>query len=74
QLATIKKKEGRMRTLAELQEAIRQGAVKRLRPKFMTVATAFLGLVPISRRFGIGASFTVHEGAPFVGGDASSST
>ena len=41
------KKEGRLRSLADLQEAIRYGAVKRLRPKFMTVATMFLGLVPI---------------------------
>ena len=41
------KKEGRLRSLADLQEAIRYGAVKRLRPKFMTVATTFLGLVPI---------------------------
>ena len=41
------KKEGRLRSLADLQEAIRYGAVKRLRPKFMTVATMFLGLIPI---------------------------
>jgi len=41
------KKEGRLRSLSDLQEVIRYGAVKRLRPKFMTVATTFLGLVPI---------------------------
>ena len=41
------KKEGRLRSLADLQAAIRYGAVQRLRPKFMTVATTFLGLVPI---------------------------
>ena len=35
------KKEGRLRSLADLQAAIRYGAVKRLRPKFMTVATTF---------------------------------
>ena len=33
------KREGRLRSLAELQQAIRYGAVQRLRPKFMTVAT-----------------------------------
>ena len=32
-------REGRLRTLADLQGAIVEGAAKRLRPKFMTVAT-----------------------------------
>jgi Cu(I)/Ag(I) efflux system membrane protein CusA/SilA len=41
------KKEGRLKSLADLQEVIHYGAVRRLRPKFMTVATTFLGLVPI---------------------------
>ena len=40
------KKEGRLRSLAALQEAIVHGAAKRLRPKFMTVATTFIGLLP----------------------------
>ena len=38
---------GRMRSLADLREAIVHGAVKRIRPKFMTVATMFVGLAPI---------------------------
>jgi Cu(I)/Ag(I) efflux system membrane protein CusA/SilA len=62
------KKEGRMRTLAELQEAIRQGAVKRLRPKFMTVATAFLGLVPIMWATGTGSDVMKRIAAPMIGG------
>ena len=37
--------EGRMRTPADLREAILAGAARRIRPKFMTVATVFLGLV-----------------------------
>ena len=37
------KKEGRLRTLADLREAILEGAVKRLRPKFMTVAPSSSG-------------------------------
>ena len=41
------RKEGRLRNLAELREAIIHGAVKRIRPKFMTVATDFIGLIPI---------------------------
>jgi len=62
------KKEGRMRTLAELQEAILQGAVKRLRPKFMTVATAFLGLVPIMWATGTGSDVMKRIAAPMIGG------
>ena len=41
------KAEGRMRHLEDLKEAIVEGAVKRLRPKVMTVAVMFMGLVPI---------------------------
>jgi Cu(I)/Ag(I) efflux system membrane protein CusA/SilA len=41
------KKEGRLNNLLELRQAVINGAVKRVRPKFMTVATMFLGLVPI---------------------------
>ena len=40
------KKEGRLTSLAALQEAIIHGAAKRIRPKFMTVATTFIGLLP----------------------------
>jgi len=62
------KREGRMRTLAELQEAIFQGAVKRLRPKFMTMAAAFLGLVPIMWSTGAGSDVMKHIAAPMIGG------
>ncbi len=62
------KKEGRLRSLADLQEAIRDGAVKRLRPKFMTVATTFLGLVPIMWSTGTGADVMKRIAAPMVGG------
>ena len=41
------KKEGRLRSLAELQAAIVEGAAKRLRPKFMTMATTCIGFIPI---------------------------
>jgi copper/silver efflux system protein len=57
-----------MRTLADLQEAIRQGAVKRLRPKFMTVAAAFLGLVPIMWATGTGSDVMKRIAAPMIGG------
>jgi len=62
------KKEGRLRSLEDLQEAIRYGAVKRLRPKFMTVATTFLGLVPILWSLGAGADVMKRIAAPMVGG------
>jgi Cu(I)/Ag(I) efflux system membrane protein CusA/SilA len=62
------KAEGRLRNAAELQEAIMQGAVKRLRPKFMTVTTMFLGLVPIMWASGTGADVMKRIAAPMIGG------
>jgi Cu(I)/Ag(I) efflux system membrane protein CusA/SilA len=59
---------GRMRTLGELQEAIVQGAAKRIRPKFMTVATTFIGLVPIMWATGTGSDVMKRIAAPMVGG------
>jgi Cu(I)/Ag(I) efflux system membrane protein CusA/SilA len=62
------KKEGRLRSLADLQETIRYGAVKRLRPKFMTVATTFLGLIPIMWSMGTGSDVMKRIAAPMIGG------
>ena len=62
------KKEGRLRNLADLQQAILYGAVRRLRPKFMTVATAFLGLVPIMWSIGTGSDVMKRIAAPMIGG------
>jgi Cu(I)/Ag(I) efflux system membrane protein CusA/SilA len=62
------KKEGRLRSLADLQEAIRYGAVQRLRPKFMTVATTFLGLIPIMWSIGAGSDVMKRIAAPMIGG------
>jgi len=62
------KKEGRLRNLTDLQEAIRYGAIKRLRPKFMTVATMILGLVPIMWSTGAGADVMKRIAAPLIGG------
>jgi Cu(I)/Ag(I) efflux system membrane protein CusA/SilA len=62
------KKEGRLRNLADLQEAIRYGAVQRLRPKIMTVATMFFGLVPIMWSMGAGSDVMKRIAAPMVGG------
>jgi Cu(I)/Ag(I) efflux system membrane protein CusA/SilA len=62
------KKQGRMRSLSDLQDAIRYGAVKRLRPKFMTAATMFLGLVPVLWSVGAGSDVMKRIAAPMVGG------
>jgi copper/silver efflux system protein len=59
---------GRMNTLQDLQEAIIHGAVKRIRPKFMTVATMFAGLVPIMWSTGAGADVMKRIAAPMIGG------
>jgi Cu(I)/Ag(I) efflux system membrane protein CusA/SilA len=61
-------REGRMASLADLQQAILHGAVKRIRPKFMTVATCFLGLIPIMWSTGTGADVMKRIAAPMIGG------
>ena len=62
------KREGRLSSLAGLQEAIIEGAVRRLRPKFMTVATMALGLIPIMWATGTGADVMKRIAAPMIGG------
>ncbi len=62
------KKEGRMGSLAELRTAVLQGAVTRLRPKFMTTATTFLGLFPIMWSIGTGSDVMKRIAAPLIGG------
>ncbi|MDP3695668.1 MAG: efflux RND transporter permease subunit, partial [Desulfocapsaceae bacterium] len=61
------RKEGRLRSLEELRKAILDGAVKRLRPKFMTTSTMFLGLVPIMWSTGAGADVMKRIAAPMIG-------
>jgi Cu(I)/Ag(I) efflux system membrane protein CusA/SilA len=61
-------REGAMKSLADLQAAIHHGAVKRIRPKFMTVACMFLGLVPIMWSQGAGADVMKRIAAPMIGG------
>ena len=62
------RKEGRMKSLADLRQAVLAGAVKRIRPKFMTVATTFLGLVPIMWATGTGSDVMKRIAAPMIGG------
>jgi Cu(I)/Ag(I) efflux system membrane protein CusA/SilA len=63
---------GRLRNEAELEESIVHGAVKRVRPKLMTVAAAFMGLMPIMWSVGTGADVMKRVAAPMVGGLATS--
>ncbi|HZV66697.1 MAG TPA: efflux RND transporter permease subunit [Telluria sp.] len=53
---------------ADLLEAIREGAVLRVRPKAMTVAVIVAGLVPIMVGAGTGSEVMQRIAAPMVGG------
>jgi len=59
---------GRMRNKDDLLAAIHEGAVKRLRPKTMTVATDMIGLLPLLWATGTGADVTRRLVAPLIGG------
>ena len=63
---------GRLNTIADLHEAVIHGAVKRVRPKLMTVAAAMMGLMPIMWSTGTGADVMKRVAAPMVGGLATS--
>jgi copper/silver efflux system protein len=65
-------REGRLTSLPQLREAILEGAVKRIRPKFMTVAAMFLGLAPIMWSVGAGADVMKRIAAPMIGGISTS--
>jgi Cu(I)/Ag(I) efflux system membrane protein CusA/SilA len=62
------KQKGKLRSLADLHEAIIHGAVKRIRPKMMTVTAASVGLMPIMWSAGSGADMMKRVAAPMVGG------
>ncbi len=62
------KKNGWLTSPEKLKEAIFEGAVKRIRPKMMTVLTTMLGLFPILIATGIGSDVMKRIAAPLVGG------
>jgi Cu(I)/Ag(I) efflux system membrane protein CusA/SilA len=62
------KAKGLLRNRADLIESIIHGAVKRVRPKAMTVCAAFFGLIPIMWSTGTGADLMKRIAAPMVGG------
>jgi Cu(I)/Ag(I) efflux system membrane protein CusA/SilA len=61
-------KDGGLRTLRDLKQAIVEGAALRIRPKAMTVATIFAGLLPIMLLGGVGGEVMRRIAAPMVGG------
>ncbi|MEJ7600220.1 MAG: CusA/CzcA family heavy metal efflux RND transporter [Kofleriaceae bacterium] len=60
--------EGRMQTPGDLEDAIVEGAAKRIRPKMMTVLTMMIGLIPVLFSAGTGADVMQRIAAPMVGG------
>ncbi|WP_298438238.1 CusA/CzcA family heavy metal efflux RND transporter, partial [Ottowia sp.] len=60
--------DGRRPTREELLDAIREGAVLRVRPKAMTVAVILAGLVPIVWGSGTGSEVMSRIAAPMLGG------
>jgi Cu(I)/Ag(I) efflux system membrane protein CusA/SilA len=70
-VARRKAKEGRL-TRAGLHSAVMEGALLRLRPKVMTVATVVAGLLPLLWSTRTGAEFMRPLAAPVLGGMLSS--
>lgn len=62
------KKEGKLNSISDLKDAIMHGAVKRIRPKIMTVSVILAGLIPIMFSHGTGADVMKRIAAPMVGG------
>jgi Cu(I)/Ag(I) efflux system membrane protein CusA/SilA len=63
-----RKDQGLMKSESDLKDAISLGAVKRLRPKVMTVGCMFMGLLPIMWSAGAGADVMKRIAAPMIGG------
>ncbi|MBN1355127.1 efflux RND transporter permease subunit [bacterium] len=66
------RRENRLRTVQDLKQVIVEGAVDRVRPKLMTVATTVIGLLPIMFGTGTGTRIMQRIAAPMVGGLISS--
>jgi Cu(I)/Ag(I) efflux system membrane protein CusA/SilA len=62
------KREGRLAGIADLKDAIMHGAVKRIRPKIMTVGVILAGLIPVMFSHGAGSDVMKRIAAPMVGG------
>jgi len=67
-----RQREGHLRSMADLREAIIEGAVQRVRPKMMTASAILIGLLPIMWSHGTGADVMKRIAAPMIGGMISS--
>jgi len=65
-------REGRLTGLSGLHSAIMEGAVERVRPKLMTVATTMIGLLPLMIGHGTGSQVMKRMASPMIGGLISS--
>ena len=72
ELKAKRRAEGQVPGLADLYEAIMEGAVERVRPKMMTVVAIMAGLLPIMWGTGTGSEVMSRIAAPMVGGMISS--
>lgn len=63
-----RKKQGLLRNRDDLLQAILHGAVRRVRPKIMTVGTGFVALLPILWSDGTGSDLMRRIAAPMIGG------
>jgi Cu(I)/Ag(I) efflux system membrane protein CusA/SilA len=63
-----RQREGTLGTLADLLEAVQQGALERIRPVTMTALANILGLMPVMWATGTGADVMKRLAAPMVGG------
>lgn len=61
-------KKGQMNSPDDLRQAVIEGAVHRVRPKLMTVAALFMGLIPIMWSLGAGSDVMKRIAAPMIGG------
>ena len=65
---TLAQSEVRKLTRDDIEEAVFEGAVLRVRPKVMTVATIFAALIPIMYGTGTGSEIMQRIAAPMIGG------
>ncbi len=63
-----RRRQGRLNSWEDLTEAVREGALMRLRPKLMTVLANLVGLMPLMWATGTGAEVAKRIAAPMVGG------
>jgi Cu(I)/Ag(I) efflux system membrane protein CusA/SilA len=61
-------RKGKLKTILDLKDAVMHGAVKRIRPKIMTVGVILAGLIPVMFSHGAGSDIMKRIAAPMVGG------